>query len=415
MPTSPLAPIFKYADGPALDAFGRLRVSVPSTLFESQQQYSENPLIWDHHTVGTGTATYNSNRASTILSTGGTATGARALRQTKIYERYIPGKSFLVKITGTLAYSGTFSGTASSSVWYGDDNNGFGFIYKSDGWYVAKRTNTTGSVVTTSIHQSNWSSDPMNGSGLSGITLDPTKSQIFAIDFQWLGVGRIRYGFQINGVFHLVHEIMHANLESGVYMQTANLPIRYEVFNEGGTGANISQEAICSSIDLEGGGYGDDEHGLNFCVSNGVGSITAPSNAYVPIISMRVADLFKGKTYRGHVHIDTFEALVNTNSVHYKVLWNATLTGPSWVAAEATHSGVEYDISSSAVSGGVEIGCGYWQSGTASNKNINNSSISAKLQLARTYANVRDTMTIVARSLTGTAGVSCAIPFIEQY
>ena len=42
-----------------LDAFGRLRVSQPTTLFDSKQTQSNLPLFWDdQETSGTGTTNY---------------------------------------------------------------------------------------------------------------------------------------------------------------------------------------------------------------------------------------------------------------------------------------------------------------------------------------------------------------------
>jgi hypothetical protein len=48
----------------------------------------------------------------------------------------------------------------------------------------------------------------MDGTGRSGITLDVTKTQIFIVDLEWLGVGRVRLGFVIDGKIYYCHEIL---------------------------------------------------------------------------------------------------------------------------------------------------------------------------------------------------------------
>ena len=55
---------------------------------------------------------------------------------------------------------------------------------------------------------------------------------IFAIDQEWLGVGRVRFGFVINGSFKLAHSFNHFLTGDAIqvpYTQTAKLPIRYEI------------------------------------------------------------------------------------------------------------------------------------------------------------------------------------------
>ena len=57
-------------DGPQLDAFGRLRVSEPQTLFDSKQTIDNQPLFWDEELEsGAGiTSAHSTDRASTVLT-----------------------------------------------------------------------------------------------------------------------------------------------------------------------------------------------------------------------------------------------------------------------------------------------------------------------------------------------------------
>jgi hypothetical protein len=93
----------------------------------------------------------------------------------------------------------------------------------------------------------------LDGTGASGYTLDPTKATILFTDYEWLGMGAVRVGFVIDGKFIVAHTFLNANNLDTVYMQTANLPIRYEIETTGTiSGAAVLQQ-VCSTTMIEGG------------------------------------------------------------------------------------------------------------------------------------------------------------------
>lgn len=401
-------------DGPNLDAFGRLRVSVGETLFDSQQEYGPSSLYAENFTAGTATATHSITTGSTVLSTAATTSANRAMRQSKVYWRYQPGKSQLVKMTGVLAKSGTPTGAAVARIGYFDDRNGIFFGYDVTGFFVCRRTDTSGSVVDNKVYQSNWNLDKVDGTGPSGIIADFTKAEIFLIDLQWLGVGRVRLAIQSGGATIYVHEFLNANVISGLYMRTANLPVRAEVFNDGGTGSNISLETFCTSIESEGGL--ENEGGYTFAATTDGTAISLPNSATLtPILSIRLRDTFNGLTYRGHCHPLNIILSVASQPIYWQLVWNATLTGANFVDVDTTYSGVQQDVSATAYTGGTVLQVGYEASGAGVNRQVNSSDLLNRLILARTYANARDTLTLVARGLGGAATAYAAINFEEQY
>lgn len=241
----------KAGDTPSIDAFGRWRVSNPETLFDSKQIFDNQPLYWDDQEVsGSGTSSNHSvNRASTTLAVSATTAGKR-VRQTFMRFNYQPGKSQLVLMTGVLGSQGT---DIAARMGLFDDNNGIFLVNTAGTTGVAIRSKVTGSVVDNLVAQSNWNLDTMDGTGPSGITLDWDNAQIFLVDFEWLGVGRVRVGFVVDGNIYYCHQFNHANNISSVYMSTPNLPLRYEI-EAGGTNPNTgSLEHICSSVISEGG------------------------------------------------------------------------------------------------------------------------------------------------------------------
>lgn len=238
------------ADSPSIDGFGRWRVSEPKTIFDSKHLYDASPLLWDDsQTSGSGTSsTHSSAKAEVDMSVSATTAGTR-VRQTFMRFNYQPGKSQQIIMTGVLGAGAT---GITRRIGYFDDDNGLFFELDDSTLKVVRRTSVTGSAVDNATNQSSWNLDTLDGNGPSGITLDTSKTQIFFIDFEWLGVGRVRMGFVIDGLVYYCHEILNANTLTEVYMSTPNLPLRYEISNDG-TGAAASLKQICGSVISEGG------------------------------------------------------------------------------------------------------------------------------------------------------------------
>ena len=240
-----------FLDSPQLDAFDRLRVSNPETIFDSKQIFDTQPLVWDDSEVsGSGTSsTYNQDAARTRLAVTATTAGRR-VRQTFMRFNYEPGKSQLILLTGRLTSddAGSKAGLKTKLGLF-DDDNGLFFTQDEGTLKVVQRSNVTGTPVDTEVAQSSWNVDKFDGTGTSGITFMANDANIFFIDFEWLGVGRVRMGFVIDGIPYVCHQFLNANLRNTVYMSTPNLPLRYEIENDG-TGAAEQLDHICTSVRL---------------------------------------------------------------------------------------------------------------------------------------------------------------------
>jgi hypothetical protein len=239
--------------GTNLDAFGRLRVSNPYTLFDSQNMYVDGGQF-SNITTNSGTVTYVANESSFNLAVT-SANGSSVIQQSKTTQPYQPGKSLLCMhtfamaelITGCRQRVGQFT-----------DKNGVYFEADGEDLYLVIRSSTTGSVVEERIAQDDWNGDTLktgSSPNPSGINLDPTLTQIFWCDIEWLGVGNVRAGFIINGVFIVCHTFQHANQggNTTVYMTSATLNPRYEITNTAGTSGARTMKQICSTVISEGG------------------------------------------------------------------------------------------------------------------------------------------------------------------
>ena len=235
--------------GNNVDAFGRLRVSNPLTIFDSKNIMSKNNLF-DESLTGSGTVSYTANKSTVNLNVT-QASGDKTIRQSKRVMSYQPGKSLLIFNTFVM---NTLTVNLKQKVGFFDANNGIFFYADGTTLKIVRRTYTSGAAVDTEISQSSWNGDKLNGTGASGFTLDPTKSNILFIDVEWLGVGSVRVGFVINGQLITAHTFNNANSLTTVYMQTANLPIRYEIEAAAAlSSGTYTLQQICSSCISEGG------------------------------------------------------------------------------------------------------------------------------------------------------------------
>lgn len=336
----------------ANDAFGRLRVSEPTTVFDCKQLNDNQPLFFDDSEVSGGgtSSSYNSNQASTTISVSNVTAGNR-VRQTFQRFNYQPGKSHQVLLTGILGSSQT--GIA-GKLGYFDDNNGLFFEINSTGFCVVKRTYTSGSAVDTKVYQANFNLDTLDGNGPSGVTIDTTKTLIYTLDMEWLGVGRVRMGVIIEGTTIYCHEFLHSNVETLVYISTPNLPIRYEIDNDG-TGAAASLTHICSSVSSEGG---TDKKGILRHVDSGSISSLSSGTKYA-ILGIRLKST--------HIDITTLLESISiigtgTNDKgHWELIFNPTVAG-TFTYSGLTNSATEYatGANTNTVTAGTETDGGYF-------------------------------------------------------
>jgi hypothetical protein len=393
---------------PPPDAFGRLRVSEPLTLFDSKQIHDNAPLYWDDQEVsGSGTSsTHSTARASSMLAVAD-ATAGRRLRRTRQRFNYQPGKSMLILMTGVLQASGGGAGIT-SRIGYYDDNNGFRFQMKDGTMSVVRRSKVTGSVVDTVVEQSAWNVDPLDGTGPSGVTIDPETSLIYWIDMEWLGVGSVRMGVVVDGAFLLCHIFHHANSISGVYMSTPNLPVSYEIQNDG-TGAASEMEHICATVVSEGG---QEKLGRLFYASNGATHVDANSSGTVyALLGIRL----KATALDEMVELVGNTVMASTSdNYEWQVRFNPTVAGTFTYASANSASSVEVATGATAntVTGGTVMDGGYVKSAVASGST--SSALENAVRLGSSIGGTPDTIVLCARPLAGNADIYGSLTWRES-
>lgn len=347
--------------GVAVDAFGRARMSIPMTLFDSSHRYRDNGLWNTSNTDGT-TYAHSANAGLINLNLPITS-NAEIIRETTKVFSYQPGKSLFV--LNTFAPEPPKTNLRQRVGYYGAQN-GIYFEIDGDQVYFVERSYVSGAVVETRVAQADWNQDNLlgpsvniPGQGLgacpSNITLDLTKAQIFWIDIEWLGLGTVRCGFVIDGKLIHCHSFHHANLITSTYITTASLPLRYEIKNTGATSSNSTLKQVCSSVISEGG------YELRGLQQAATVPIDAPvdlpvAGTYYTMISIRL----KSDKLDAIAILTAISVLGITNNAHYnwQIRANGTSGGTTWVDA-GTNSGIEYKIGGGTYTGGRVLASGF--------------------------------------------------------
>jgi len=371
----------------AYDAFGRLRVSNPLTIFDSKNVMSKNNLF-DEALTGSGTVTYTANKSTVNLNVT-TASGDKVIRQSKRVMSYQPGKSLLILNTFVM---NTPEADLKQKVGTFDANNGIFFMADGTTLKIVRRTYTSGSAVDTEKSQSEWNGDKLDGTGASGYDLNVDKACILFTDYEWLGMGAVRVGFVIDGKFITAHTFYNANDLTTVYMQTANLPIRYEIETTGTiSGAAVLQQ-VCSTAMIE-GGYAPEglRQSIGTASLGGVNLTTA--GTYYNLATIRIKS---GRPYAVIVPIDIAASAISNSDFQIELRLNAT---PSTAFSYTSYSdNVEYDLTgTTTITGGTVVGQAYLSGKGANNLQFARDGFNFAYQLGQTIAGSSDTLTLCAK------------------
>ena len=325
-------------DSGAVDAFGRQRVSQPFTLFDSVLRHSKNAELWNE-TISGGTSTHLPNESSVLMTV--TASGHSVLRRSRKRFPYQPGKGLnvLQSFAGSTLQNGLIK-----ELGLFDNNNGIMLRASGTTIQFVIRSSTNGSPVETVVNQSEWNID-------TAPWLDFSKTNIFATDLEWLGVGRVRCGFVLDGEYYYCHEFNHANNLDVVYMTTAVLPLSYGIRAMATVSGSMKQ--ICSHVSVD-GGY--EPAGAIYVTGRGASNFTAIS-AETMVAAIRMAS---GRTDNvilpSQVDVSIGGNPASNVAAQWRMRLNPIVSG-AWLEATNGRGNVQ-TMSSGTFSGGTVINAG---------------------------------------------------------
>lgn len=373
--------------GTNLDAFGRLRVSEPFTLFDSQNLYIDGDQF-SNITANSGSVTYVAAESSFNLSVT-TANGSSVIRQARTTQAYQPGKSLLTMNTFAMA---TLTAGCRQRVGYFTADNGVYFEADGTDLYLVIRSSASGSLVEERIAQADWNTNTLKSAtspNPSGYILDPTLTQIFWNDIEWLGVGSVRAGFIINGQFIVCHTFQHANQPGNtrVYMTTATLNPRYEITNTTAIAGARTMKQICSTVISE-GGYNPATK-INYVPNSIAPTRIATGGVFTSLASIRLNPAYPDAVVVP-AQIDLLLTSVQYGSFQL-VLNAANVVANTGSWSNATSSVVQYNTSALPIGDGTVVFAGL--SGSRDTITISED-IKRRLQLSRTADGTPDILTL---------------------
>lgn len=416
-------PVSYALDSGSIDAFGRLRASMPTTLFDSKTLHNKASLFWSQVSAGAGADirfTSEFNDASVTLSAA--SAGAYAIRQTTQRFNYQPGKSQLAIFTGILnpvsnaiKRYGLFQSLTSVPF---EPNCGLYFETQTDSpsSIAVVQQNDGFLVPSLSARRENWNIDKLDGTGISGKTLRLSAANIFLIDYEWLGVGRVRFGTVIDGAICYCHAFNNAGNVQGAYIKTPNLPVRAELRQTGA--GTASMKMICCSVMSEGGA---DFTGVTKAVDSGdYPGLTIAAGARRAIVGVRLQA----------TKLDSVNEVINSSCIvipqgastqaayHYELLHNPTLSaGGTWqdVGADSNFQYWTPPTNPGGVAVGREgtvIANGYGAVGTSID--LANSKFEKFLRMGCSVDGRRDELYLVITPLEANGGVYGSLTFLES-
>lgn len=270
------------------------------------------------------TATNNSSTARTAYEIAqGTFTGwsAEAVGSTVV---------FLANSVGNKTGSFSLAQTGAATPAAGSDAETLAGVASTDTWYP----------------QTSWNGDKLDGTGPTGITLDPTKGNVFQIGIQYLGFGSVEFKIEVtpdnsnNPVFVTVHAIKFPNTLTEVHTSQPSFPFTMAAYSAGST-TNISVSVGSFGGFIEGRVV---PIGPRQTYYNNT-AITSSTSAYTPLFTIRNGSVFKSRANQSVVKLLNVGGAAKSNNglTTYFLIRNATLGGTPSFASWATTSSTFVD------------------------------------------------------------------------
>jgi len=223
-----------------------------------------------------------------------------------------------------------------------DDDNGVMVRASGTTLQFVIRSKVSGSVVENAVSQASWNIDTFDD-------LDFTKINILIADLEWLGSGRVRIGFVVDGEIKYCHEFNHANEQDTVYMTTATLPLSYRLHNSSAIASSATLKEIASTVISE-GGY--EPKGPIYTGGAGIAGVKSTSSETL-FAAIRMAS---GRTDNVIMPAQVDVAVDGNAIAKWRLYLNPTISGV-WTAAENGRGNVE-TMASGTFSGGTIVGTG---------------------------------------------------------
>lgn len=288
-----------------------------------------------------------------VLSCGTSSTGSANLRSINRLQ-YHPGQGSVGMVAG---YFSTGAANNTQIMGIGNAEDGFFFGYTGTSFGILHRSNSSGSVVDNWIPQASWNIDTMDGSGPSAMVLDPTKGNVYKVQYQWLGFGAVRFYIEdaTTGNMQLVHLIQYANQNTNTTLANPSLQLRADVINFGNT---VNKSINLSSVVA----YSEGKYNAALQVRNAIDRgpfavATTPTHVF----TIHNKPTFQNKTNQVMVNPDLL-SVMDVDTADDAILFvylNPTITATGTFADVSTNNSVIEYTNTGTISGGQLKGVFY--------------------------------------------------------
>jgi hypothetical protein len=323
-------------------AFGEITVAELTPVVQYDFTYAINSDMVSTVLTGSGNAVQDGT-VLLSLSTGSTTNSSASLLSKRCI-RYKPGQGargvwsaiYTQGVLGSTQYAGL-----------GTDLDGYFIGFNGTQFTTLRRANGTEYFTP----QSSWNTDKLDGTGSSGMTLDPTKGNIFMINFQWYGFGTINWYISDwnTARFILVHKENYENRNITTSTQNNIFPVYYKVTNTTNN-MNIILKSSSFAGFIEGKiYYMGPQYGID-------ASKAIQSTNFTPILTIRNRSIFNAKKNWIPIHLQSMSIAGNNSQPIIIVLCrNSILTNTSYQNINTINSCIEYDTSADTIQVGSQI------------------------------------------------------------
>jgi hypothetical protein len=200
------------------------------------------------------------------------------------------------------------------------------------------------------VAQSDWNDDPLDGTGLSGATLDPTKGNVYQINIQYLGYGPIVFMVEIIGdesspVFVAAHTLRYNNTETQTSFGNPSFPFTMATYSAGST-TNLTLETGSFAGFIEGQKV---LSGPRFSYAGALETTVTAASKFALFTLLNPLE-FGGRANQTVINVlDISVSSDHTQPVNFFLIKNGELTGDPDFSNYATGSVSEFDNSSDLV------------------------------------------------------------------
>lgn len=321
----------RFTEGqPILTAYGSLKAESERTLGVYEASLDSYDALFSIITANGGTSTYDPVKSSTVLATT-TASGSSVSRTTNRYHYYLPGTSNLARFSVACGDTGKAGNVRRWGVY--DDNDGIFFELSGTTLGVVIRSSTSGSVVNSPVPRVAWT-DKLDGTGISGVTLDLTKVNNFWADYTFSGAGRVRFGiYEPNGNRLIAYTIQVGNVYPFPTIRTGTLPFRLENINTSATGSSSELREVVLSMSTE-----SDPKDYTFWRSADMEVYGVTTTTDTHLISMKSLGTINGKHNAVQAYPEVLSIIATGGAVAVTLWQTVDITAPSWVVGTGDSS-----------------------------------------------------------------------------